>query len=454
MSLLVALCLLLAEPPPPDIQPPQLPPIQSIEHRSGARAWLVERHGVAAVESAMLWPLGPSAEPEEQAGLASVATATLLHGSERDPTGAEGVWLERRARDLDFSVSESAAWLTFAVRPEDQHGVWSTLGTVLGKPRVPSEGVTRAVRRRTDWLKAEEGEADLLARRLWFRLLLDRHPLARSRFGTERSLRGLTRDEVDEFIDRWLTPNRARLFVAGDTTAKELHRALRGAIESWDGRRPESTGRTAELPEGQALLLVHRTGAEQARIVAGFATEPAPAALRPGLHLLESALALPLTGRLDAVLREDHQMTYGVSTQLLERPEATLLRAEASVQMDRAAQAVTLIRHELAALTGARPLTLAELDRARHSVWGAASTAFSTNAGAIGLLASESIAGRDPGSLQERLDGLAAVTPDDVTAAAKFLLRDPQLAVVVIGDADVLEGPLRATGLPLVITGR
>jgi|GEM_PF-2027000 len=456
--LLVLLPLLLAwtlppAPSLPDPSPPAVPDVLDTTHRSGLRVLHAFRPGSGPVEVRLQWPLPPEAEPRKLAGVASVAMGLLRAGPKDDYDQEIALDLEARSPGWRIGVHDGWVELVFRCSPKHLEFVFRDLGRTLADPWVEAMLVASIANGRGQLLREEVQDDGAVARRMWFRLMLDDHPLGRSPHGTLGGLRNVSTDAVQEFLDRWITPSRGTLTVVGPVPPDELRDGLTVLTGRWRG--PPATGgdRPLSLPTGASLVLLHRPGRVQSRVIAGFAAPPSTGEERRAQEVLADVLGTSLTGRLDRVLRVERGLTYGVGAWLWDHPGLTLLQVETSIDHARTAEGIQALMAEFASLSATAP-TPDELSRVRRAAQGGVATALMTGSGVARALATELTAGRDPAQLGRRLTEAAAVTPEQVQAAAKALLRPGEIALVVVGDADTLEVPLTALGIPVRVVGR
>ncbi len=123
-----------------------------------------------------------------------------------------------------------------------------------------------------------------------------------------------------------------------------------------------------------------------------------------------------------------------------------------SVEQDRAIEAIQALREELASV--GEGLTWDEVGPARRKLVAQDIPSLMTTEGTFALLDGFVRNGGGPDEYRASIERLSAVTPDSVAAATRAFFRDDQIVVVLVGDADQLEGPLAATGLPVKVIGR
>ena len=136
--------------------------------------------------------------------------------------------------------------------------------------------------------------------------------------------------------------------------------------------------------------------------------------------------------RLFNEVREKRGLAYSVSSGLRTYKRASLLVMSTGSANERVAEALAVIRAEMARMRN-DGVTEAEMTDAKTYLTGALALSLDSLAAIAGLLHSMQIDGLAPDHLTRRAALIAAVTLDDVRKVARHLLRDDALTTVVVG---------------------
>lgn len=193
---------------------------------------------------------------------------------------------------------------------------------------------------------------------------------------------------------------------------------------------------------------MNQPGAVQAQLLLAV---PVPGRGHPGWNALQVAariLGAPLTGRLDAQVRERSGDSYTVQAGLTELvPGNGLLLVTGAVAGPATPGTLADIRDILAA-----PLrdgfTPAEHAAAAEAIAGMLPLAYETPAALAALTADLAACGLAPDYLDVLLDDIAGLTAEVVNGAYKSHLDPDRLTLIAVGDAAVLAGPLRELAAP------
>lgn len=445
----------LTLPPIPDaVGPgaPRFPATVPLESAHGEPGLFVATPGSDLVRVLVHWSLPPWAVPDDQAGIEDLASRALFTDFTNSEAHDEIMALFGKSYSVTADAGEHGVSIEFACAPSHAQRLADALGDLL-LVKVYHPQIIDAVRdSMIEGLRGPESP-DAAPLRVWFKALLGQHPRARRPSGDVRALRSLRDKDLDRFFNRWMPKSRARILIVGDISqrrAERMHEALVHGARKW--KAPKTKWEPREVPEGQLALLVHREGLSQARILFGFAKRGLNREQAAALRVAQAALGRPISGRLDQRLRSEAGLTYGVSEAQFYVEDLLVGYLKVSADHDRAIEAVELVRAELADFK--ETVDWDDVGPARRQLYAAEIEPLLTTTGTYTTFASIVRGGGTPEDLRAWIERAAQVTPAAVQSAAKAFYDERQMVVVVVGDAEVLEEPLKATGLPVKVLGR
>ena len=151
--------------------------------------------------------------------------------------------------------------------------------------------------------------------------------------------------------------------------------------------------------------------------------------------MLNHILGGQFSSRLNAKLREERGLTYGVRSHFDCRGQAGPFAVTTSVQADRLAVALNDIRVELEALTSDRPPNQVELDNARRSLVEGQARHFETPSALVNRYAGLIIHGFPPDHDAGFADRLAGIDVASLRVQARERIDPDSLVAVVVADA-------------------
>jgi predicted Zn-dependent peptidase len=263
-------------------------------------------------------------------------------------------------------------------------------------------------------------------------LLYGDQPLGWDIIGRKETVRGATRDTFNAYLDRWYHPSRMVVGLGGrigdDAVArvKELLGDLPGAETGEpDPAKPHENGR----------VQVFTKQSDQAHLILGVPSYPLEHPDRYILQVLSTVLGGGMSSRLFTEVRERRGLAYYVFGLNHSYTDAGSLYAQAGVDLTRIEEAVTTILAELRTIA-AEPVPADELEKARNFSKGRFVLQLESPQGLILFGLRREVLERRAPNLDEVLEGLNAVTAEDVQRVAQDLISDEKLRLALIGPFD------------------
>jgi predicted Zn-dependent peptidase len=303
---------------------------------------------------------------------------------------------------------------------------------------------SNAVRR----LHLQQSQADWLASSRTNALLFRDDPA--DRLATEAQLQSMDLASVSDFYRKYYVPTRARLYVAGTFDQTQVERAAAKGFATWSAvssppfRLPTSAKpREINTHDRPVIYLIDRPGATQARVQVSFPVVDMAHPDHLALNEMNMLLGSTQTARLVANVRERHGYSYNISSRLVRRPGSTQWVATADITNNVAGAAIQEILGELARLRREPPGS-EELHSFQSFMAGILIQENSTAQGILESLRWMDLYGVSTSYFGSFIQNLYKVGPADIRAMAERYLRPDRMAIVVVGDRNVLLPQLEA----------
>jgi predicted Zn-dependent peptidase len=393
---------------------------------------------------------GAAAEPDELGGVTVLMARAMPEGTSR----RSAVELVEAAERLGAELTSDAGWDSLSTSVEVPR---ARLGPALGllaemalEPSFPEHEVERLRDERLNDLMQARADARRRAERVFPETVYAadaayRRPLA----GTEETVVRLDRDAVAARHAALVDPAVATLIVAGDLEGVPVLDLARDVFRGWSAAPlAAGTGVAAATPAppGRRVVLVDRPGAPQSEVRFGHVGVPRRIPAFHAVSVLNAILGGLFGSRLSRLLREERGYTYGVNTSFEMRRAAGPFAVRCAVHTEATAPAVVAIDAEVRRIREA-PVTPDELQLARDYLVGVFPLRFETAAQVAGAIAGLVAFDLPDDELDRYRDAVAAVTVDDVLAAARAHLRPDDAAAVIVGDVAAIEADIRAARL-------
>lgn len=436
--------------PLPGVQFPQL---TRRTLKNGLEVILAPQRGSGLASASLVLPgAGFAADPREASGTAQLVLSLIEKGS----AASGGEDLSEKLGALGAEMSASGAMTSARINLTAlRSALEPSLNLFAEAVRQPafSEETAEKARTRQQAAITEEGSDPRESPQRFFPALLygEDHPHGRpfTGTGTAAALSSITSADLEAFHRQRYRPDGATLIMAGDFTAEEAMPLIRDAFGDWQAAE-SAPAPTADLPEPDsaepAIYLVDEPGAERARIYAAQLAPEAAKEDRAAFELMRYVLGgFNIQTRLMQNLRENKGWSYrAFLLRGMETRGAEPLIAFAPVQTDKTAEAMQEIAREWAALGQSNPVTAEELARAKKAkkleLAGDLQTLEAT-----ARLAGDLVAlGLPSDYYATRAAAIDRLTPEDITAMARTVLKPDELTWLVVGDLDQIEDGIRA----------
>ncbi|MGZ4403651.1 MAG: M16 family metallopeptidase [Gaiellaceae bacterium] len=266
-------------------------------------------------------------------------------------------------------------------------------------------------------------------------LLYGDQPLGWDIIGRKETVRSATRETFMSYLDRWYTPPRMVVGIAGKIGDDALERAqaLFGDLPGADTGEPEPA-----RDYQSERVRVFTKQSDQAHLILGVPSYPIEHPDRYALQMVATVLGGGMSSRLFTEVRERRGLAYYVFGINHSYTDAGSLYSQAGVDINRIDEAVTTIASELKKIA-AEPVPADELEKARNFTKGRFVLQLESPQGLILFgMRKEVLEGRAPDP-EEVLAGVDAVTAEDVQRVAQDIIASERLRLAVIGPFDDAE---------------
>ena len=159
-------------------------------------------------------------------------------------------------------------------------------------------------------------DPEFIANAVFDRLVYGFHPYGMPDTGTPETIRGLTRDDIVAFHDRYFAPNNAILAIVGDVTADEAFAAAKKVFGDWQRRDLPAETFVQPPDPTRRVIVVNKPDAVQTEVRVGHI-----GIARKHQDYMAVNLAIRILGgegsnRLHQVLRTERGLTYGAQANM------------------------------------------------------------------------------------------------------------------------------------------
>jgi predicted Zn-dependent peptidase len=437
---------------PPVIGPPpslKLPAIQKLKLANGLPVWLVEHHEVPLAQINLIVRSGSAADPIGKYGVGSLTAAMLDEGAGSRSSLELADALEFLGANLSTTSSFDYSAVRMSVPVSKLGDALPLMADVAMRPTFPSTDLERLRKERlTALLQARDNPAALIQLAFPRVIYGPTHRYGTSANGLPPAIEAFTVADLQSFYRAHYRPDNATLLVVGDVTPASIMPLLEKQFGSWkaEGMAPL----VAEVPtapqlKARQIYIVDKPDAAQSQIRIGWVGVPRSTPDYAALQVLNTILGGSFTSRLNQNLREKNGYSYGASSGFDMRRSAGPFLATAGVQTDKTGPAVAEFFNELNGIV--EPIPADELAKAKNNVALSFPGEFETTGDLSRKLEELVVYNLPDDTFSNFVPAVNKVTAADLQRLAAQYIQPDKMAVVVVGDRKLIEGPIRQLNL-------
>jgi predicted Zn-dependent peptidase len=380
---------------------------------------------------------GSRHETDDESGMAHFVEHMLFKGTATRTAEAIAQAVDSIGGQLDaFTAKEYASYY---VKVLDEHLPLAVdiLSDIVLRPAFNEIDIEREKKVILEEIKMVEDTPDDLVHEIFTQAFWEGHPLGRPILGTKDTVEAITQERLrDHFRGAYAAKN-VIISAAGNLE----HSQLRQALENAFGSMPASGRRQAVAPPHVVPKVVIRNKElEQSHVCLGTPSYPQNHGDRYASYVMNTMLGGSMSSRLFQNIREKRGLAYSVFSGINAYRDAGYLTVYAGCANEAVGEVIDLVVEELKMIKQA-PVPDSELRRAKDHLKGSVMLSLENTSSRMSHLARQEIYFDRQFSLDETLQGIEGVSPDDVQRVAAELFSNGSLAATVLGQVNGLHLP-------------
>ena len=417
---------------PYPVQSSGLSPIRAVLD-NGAVVISKETRTIPAVTVSLTMRAGSVCDPAEAVGAMHLLSRVIDRGTASRSASEIAEDLDSRGITLSIAVTRHLMSLACTCLSEDFDAVMPLLADIVKAPTFPdSELATRKTEVVTAIRQDGDNPAVRAVESLMSLLYPDGHPYGRPAKGTVDTVATLTRERLAALHAQWFAPASLSAVVVGDVSADRVADVAAHVFGGWrlPAATPAALPAVARAAERHRLVIPMMNKA-QADIAYGFTAVARSDPSYYACSLMNNILGqYSMGGRLGDSIRERQGMAYYAFSSLDANVAEGPLTIRAGVSPANVDRAVASIDEEIARVVR-DGFDDKELRESQRYLIGSMPRALETNAAIATFLQTAEFFGLGLDHDLRLPEHLAAVTLEEVNAAARRIL-DPDRATIVI----------------------
>ena len=430
--------------PAPELK---LPKLQHVTLKNGLKVILAERHEVPIVNVALQVNAGYAADQFASPGVTSMTTTMIDAGTRTRKALEISNQLANLGAQLNANSTQDTTTVSLSALKTNLDPSLDLFADVILHPEFPQTEFARIQKERLAAIQREKATPMQMALRVFPAAVYGKGHAYSNPYtgtGTTASVSKMTRADLIKLHDTFFRPNNATLIVTGDTTLAEITPKLDRFFDDWkEGQIPQKNIGSVPVASQAHVYLIDKPGALQSFIMAGQIAPPKSDARDIAIETLNSLLGGDFGSRLNMDLREDKHWSYGVQSQVLENRGPSAFAVFAPVQTDKTKESLFELHKDMDAIVADKPVTDAELDKAKINETLKMPGEFETLNSVSGSIGQIVRFGLPDDYFQNYPKKVQALTKGSLEDAAKSILRPDDLVWIVVGDRAKIEAGVR-----------
>ncbi len=375
---------------------------------------------------------GSRVEPENRGGISHLIEHLVFKGTATRSAEAIAGAIDSVGGQMDAFTAKEHTCFYVSVLDEHLPLAADLLTDILMHPLFSASDIEKEKAVVFQEIKMVEDTADDLVHDLFAERVWAGHPLGRPILGRWDVVRGLGRDVILSHFEEEYAPARIVVAAAGHLEHAEVVDLFAARFNGF--RRPAAPRETAP-PTVHAGVHVVPKPLEQVHLVLGFPGIAETAPERYALYLLNDVIGGSMSSRLFQEVRERQALAYSVHSGAQSYRDTGLFYIYAGTDAANLSKVVKALMKELQSLKK-DGIRAEELRRAKEHLKGSLMLSLESTSSRMNRVAKQELRFGAFFSLDEMLDAIERVEPDEVAGLTSRILDERQLSLVTLGPID------------------
>lgn len=327
----------------------QKPPYDKITLKNGVRLMMIPMTGVNSVATSVMVAVGSRYETPEVNGISHFLEHMVFKGTKKYPTTEDVNTIERAGglqnayTDIDITSYHNKVLST------DWSLALDVNRELAVAPRLEQKHVDRERDVIIEEMKRYEDEPAVKVGETFHQMVYPGTKLGMPIIGKEKSLRSVEALQLRTYHDRWYTPDRLVVVLAGRFTSHVSH--ITKKVEEWFARLTGGSVEEAEVvvdrQQEPKVDVVTKPDAQQAHIILGVRAFDRDSEDRFAWNLFNLIMGVSFTSRLFKEIREKRGLCYQIRSSADTWKDVGYWSIYAGVATDKVREAIQAILAEL-----------------------------------------------------------------------------------------------------------
>jgi predicted Zn-dependent peptidase len=335
--------------------------------------------------------------------------------------------------NLDAFTGKENICFNIKVLDENTAPALDLLADLVLHPTFTPEDIAREQGVILEEIKMDEDSPDYLVHETFTQNFWKGDALGRPILGTVKTVSSFTQQSVFDFYASRFTPRNMVFSAAGHL---DHDRFVAQVAEQFSGLAASSETPLAKHPAPKAfphITLKRKKSLEQVQLCTGVPAPPLDSPARYAVYLLNTMLGGGMSSRLFQAIREDKGLAYSIYSEVNPFRDTGSLCVYAGTSIDKTAELIRLTIEELRRLTH-ETAPEAELKRAKDQLKSNIVLGLESSSSRMSNLARQEMYFGRFFSVDEIIEQIDRVAPEDIQSLAKDLFQPEAIALTLLGN--------------------
>ncbi|WP_310487248.1 pitrilysin family protein [Chamaesiphon sp. VAR_69_metabat_338] len=405
------------------------PPVSRRQLANGITVLTIANPSADIVSGRFFIPAGSRWEPAAKAGLAQLLTSLLTKGTKQLSALAIADRIESVGAGLGADTTTDYIKLSLKTVKSDLRDIFKLASEILRTPTFPPDQIELERKLILQAIRSQTEQPFNNAYRQLRTALYGQHPYSRSSLGSAKTMAQITRQDLVDYHQTHIRPDRLIISLAGRITPDEAIDLVTQVFGDWEIPAIDPPTLSPAHVATQPQYQIEHQSTQQAIVMLGYL---APAIHDPdciALKLIDSYLSNGMSSRLFVELREKRGLAYDVSAFYPTRLDTSHFAVYMGTNPSNTAIAVSGLRAEVDRLC-MEPLCDAELQTAKDKLLGQYALGKQTNGQLAQTYGWYELLGLGIDFDVQFNHAIQQITTTQLQTAANRYLSDPYISIV------------------------
>ena len=374
---------------------------------------------------------GSRDEQSSQAGYSHFIEHMLFKGTRRRSSAEISREIDALGGEMNAFTSRETTTYYVKVLDQQLQRAFELLSDLFHHSRFESKEIEKEEQVVLEEIRMVQDDPEDLVQELHMGQVLRRHPLGRSILGREKTIRGLRRQDLLNYIETYYDPWQTVVSIAGNFEQTKLDRLVaRYFGKGRAAKAAHTNGRCPPDVHGGVLLKKKRL--EQVHLCLGLKGVPAGHQDRYALYTLNNVLGGSVSSRLFQEVREKRGLVYSIYSFLSGYSDGGMITVYAATRPKEVDRVVDLVCREIRQI-GIKGVERKELERAKTQMKGSLMLSLESSHSRMSKLAKDELTHGRHMSLEDMLAHIDRVNEEQVINVGRQFFKLDSLAITGLG---------------------